>query len=124
MPPNNIPKVTSYWDRTQNPTPDETDFWVDSPLEQTRTVPAPGKTTVHQTHRLDRPPHNGKPKASPPAKDQTNGIDEPKKTELRFVNVSNPSDLKDRGQMRLNRQHVMHTVGSVRPRSPTHVRAC
>lgn len=108
MPPLSEARVASYWNRY--PTPDElppTQFWVDSPLEVKQSAPSRAGGATREPHHLDEPP--AKASQTPLVRDQPPKTSSAKKQELRFFNVTDPKELKDRSQLRLNRQHVMHT---------------
>lgn len=110
MPPNAVPKQVSYWDRY--PTPDDgtpTQFWVDSPLENKHVAPPPTKAVDDASHPLNKPPQNGRLNTPLPVRQPPTRPPNEKKQELRFFNVSDPKELKNRRELRLNRQHVMHT---------------
>ena len=106
MPPLNEARTASYWNRYPTPEdPPPTQFWVDSPLENKRVAPQPNGIADQASHPLNNPPQ----KSSLPLREQPAKAANGKKQELRFFNVTDPKELKDRSQLRLNRQHVMHT---------------
>lgn len=110
MPPHTGQKTTSYWSRY--PTPDEplpTQFWVDSPLEAERAVLPADLPSDQSTYAIQNAPGKGGPNDALPLRAQPSIPVNAKKQELRFFNVTDPKELKDRSQLRLNRQHVMKT---------------
>lgn len=108
MPPHNNPRLPSYWDRS---TPDDlppTQFWIESALENKGVTPQ-HKSPDGAGNSTDHPQQNGRSSQKPTIWKQPAQPKNGKKQELRFFNVSDPKELKDRSQLRLNRQHVMHT---------------
>lgn len=109
MPPHINPPVPSHWDRYQ--TPDDfppTQLWLESPLGKEGAAPK-SANNEDVGHSADNPVQNDKRSQPLPVRGQSAQPKNGKKQELRFFNVSDPKELKDRSQLRLNRRHVMHT---------------
>lgn len=110
MPPYQESALASYWDSYPAPADEQAiELRVDSPLEKAGTTIQRTGTNDQAIHPLDKPPQHGPPSAALPVRQDTATRKAGKQQELRFFNVTDPRELKDRSQLRLNRKHVMHT---------------